>query len=281
MQAEAYQVLMSNKTANELQQPSEPKAVNQNTMATHTGTEPASASTAAAAALEQAALTTAAAAGRVALPPKPVPVVSPMAQSSKPRGFGGRLQKRAPGAQLLGAVPRQLGEEGTGVQQFISERGALDQHQQQQGREAALEERSYSVEMQDQQRQNQQRTGALEEQVTQQQQQQQQELQSDAGHLQEQQLQQQQDGGEENQQQQSQQEEHIAGQPGQQEQQLLSQEEPHVPSGQPGFLPLRAEEREVLRWAANSTTNAPPAHATRLQYKRATAVEALVSGGLG
>jgi hypothetical protein len=47
--------------------------------------------------------------------------------------------------------------------------------------------------------------------------------------------------------------------------------------GGEGFLPLRAEERDVLRWAANSTTNAPPPHATRLQYKQATAVEALVS----
>lgn len=37
------------------------------------------------------------------------------------------------------------------------------------------------------------------------------------------------------------------------------------------------EEAEVLRWAANSSSVAPPKHATRQQYKQATALEALVS----
>jgi hypothetical protein len=44
-------------------------------------------------------------------------------------------------------------------------------------------------------------------------------------------------------------------------------------------LLLTATEADVLRWAANSTTNSPPSHATRQQYKQATAVEALVSRG--
>jgi 23S rRNA maturation mini-RNase III len=39
---------------------------------------------------------------------------------------------------------------------------------------------------------------------------------------------------------------------------------------------LGPEEAAVLRWAANSATVAAPRHATRLQYKKATAVEVLV-----
>jgi hypothetical protein len=39
---------------------------------------------------------------------------------------------------------------------------------------------------------------------------------------------------------------------------------------------LKEEEAALVRWATNSATVAPPAHATRAQYKQATAVEALV-----
>jgi hypothetical protein len=39
---------------------------------------------------------------------------------------------------------------------------------------------------------------------------------------------------------------------------------------------LSPDEAGVLRWAANSATVAAPRHATRLQYKKATAVEVLV-----
>jgi 23S rRNA maturation mini-RNase III len=39
------------------------------------------------------------------------------------------------------------------------------------------------------------------------------------------------------------------------------------------------EEGAVLRWAANSATVSAPPHATRLQYKKATAVEVLVRCG--
>lgn len=37
-----------------------------------------------------------------------------------------------------------------------------------------------------------------------------------------------------------------------------------------------AEEGALMRWAANSSSVAPPKHATRQQYKQATALEALV-----
>uniref|UniRef100_A0A383V3C2 RNase III domain-containing protein n=1 Tax=Tetradesmus obliquus TaxID=3088 RepID=A0A383V3C2_TETOB len=40
---------------------------------------------------------------------------------------------------------------------------------------------------------------------------------------------------------------------------------------------LRAEEASLLRWASNSASVAPPPHASRQQYKQATAVEALVA----
>lgn len=42
--------------------------------------------------------------------------------------------------------------------------------------------------------------------------------------------------------------------------------------------PLDESDARVLRWAANSATVAAPRHATRLQYKNATAFEVLVSG---
>jgi 23S rRNA maturation mini-RNase III len=35
-------------------------------------------------------------------------------------------------------------------------------------------------------------------------------------------------------------------------------------------------ESDLMRWAANSSSVAPPKHATRQQYKQATALEALV-----
>jgi hypothetical protein len=38
----------------------------------------------------------------------------------------------------------------------------------------------------------------------------------------------------------------------------------------------RPNEQEVMRWAANSSSVTPPKHATRQQYKQATALEALV-----
>jgi 23S rRNA maturation mini-RNase III len=39
---------------------------------------------------------------------------------------------------------------------------------------------------------------------------------------------------------------------------------------------LSDEEASLMRWATNSASVAPPSHATRQQYKQATAVEALV-----
>ena len=36
------------------------------------------------------------------------------------------------------------------------------------------------------------------------------------------------------------------------------------------------DEAELLRWASNSSAVRPPPHATRQQYKQATALEALV-----
>lgn len=38
-----------------------------------------------------------------------------------------------------------------------------------------------------------------------------------------------------------------------------------------------SDEASLMRWAANSSSVAPPKHATRQQYKQATALEALVS----
>jgi len=37
-----------------------------------------------------------------------------------------------------------------------------------------------------------------------------------------------------------------------------------------------SDEASLMRWAANSSSVAPPKHATRQQYKQATALEALV-----
>jgi hypothetical protein len=42
---------------------------------------------------------------------------------------------------------------------------------------------------------------------------------------------------------------------------------------------VSAPEASLLRWAANSSSVAPPKHATRQQYKQATALEALVGCG--
>jgi 23S rRNA maturation mini-RNase III len=40
---------------------------------------------------------------------------------------------------------------------------------------------------------------------------------------------------------------------------------------------LTSDEVSLLRWGCNSSSVTPPAHATRQQYKQATALEVLVS----
>lgn len=53
---------------------------------------------------------------------------------------------------------------------------------------------------------------------------------------------------------------------------------PSAPASEsPSALPLTPDELRVLRWAANSATVSGPSHASRLQYKKATAVEVLVA----
>jgi hypothetical protein len=42
-----------------------------------------------------------------------------------------------------------------------------------------------------------------------------------------------------------------------------------------------AEEQELLRWASNSNSIKPPQRSNALEYKKATAMEALVGRGAG
>lgn len=46
----------------------------------------------------------------------------------------------------------------------------------------------------------------------------------------------------------------------------------------PPLSALTAEERDVLRWARNSSTISAPRGMDSLQYKKATAIEVLVAG---
>ena len=50
------------------------------------------------------------------------------------------------------------------------------------------------------------------------------------------------------------------------------------PASPPLLSALTAEERDVLRWARNSSTISAPRGMDSLQYKKATAIEVLVAG---